>query len=107
MQCICEMAALFPTAGTFPHFATRFISPSVGFALAINYWFCYAISVASELSAVVILASFWSDFSPAAIITISYVVLVALNFCSVRWYAESEFWSALVKILLFVGLIIL
>jgi Amino acid transporters len=34
MQSIAELATLFPTAGSFPHWATRFIDPSVGFSLA-------------------------------------------------------------------------
>lgn len=33
MQCIGELAALIPTAGTFPHYANRFVGPSVGFSL--------------------------------------------------------------------------
>ena len=37
MQSIAELATLLPTAGSFPHFATRFIDPSVGFSLAISY----------------------------------------------------------------------
>ena len=41
----------FPTAGSFPHFATRFIDPAVGFTLAISYGYCYTIAIASEVSA--------------------------------------------------------
>ncbi|ORY79289.1 putative amino acid permease [Leucosporidium creatinivorum] len=108
MQCIGEMATLIPTAGTFPHFATRFISPSVGFSLALSYFYCYAISVASELSAAAVLVSFWApDLSPAVTISVGLVALIALNFVGVNWYGESEVIFSSIKILLFVGLIIL
>lgn len=127
MQSIGEMATLIPTAGTFPHFATRFISPSVGFALgepasfwaylpsslpasrhsAISYYYCYAISVASELSAAAVLVSYWDEnLTPAVTITVGLVVMVALNFVGVRWFGESEVVFSIIKILLFVGLII-
>ncbi len=41
----------FPTAGSFPHFATRFVDPALGFTLAISYGYCYTIAIASEVSA--------------------------------------------------------
>uniref|UniRef100_L2FPH2 Amino acid transporter n=1 Tax=Colletotrichum fructicola (strain Nara gc5) TaxID=1213859 RepID=L2FPH2_COLFN len=48
MQSIGELATLIPTAGSFPHWATRFIDPSVGFSLAISYGYCYNTALASE-----------------------------------------------------------
>lgn len=48
MQSIAELATLFPTAGSFPHWATRFIDPAVGFSLAISYGYCFMIAIASE-----------------------------------------------------------
>lgn len=87
-------------------FATRFISPSVGFSLAISYFYCYAVSVASELSAAAVLVSFWTDASPAITITVGLVLTVGLNFLGVRWYGESEVLFSMIKIGLFVLLII-
>jgi amino acid permease len=34
------MAAVIPTAGGFPHFASRFIDPALGFALGWNCESC-------------------------------------------------------------------
>ena len=45
----------FPTAGSFPHFATRFIDPALGFTLTISYGYCYTIAIASEVSAAAII----------------------------------------------------
>ncbi|KAF9634958.1 hypothetical protein BFW01_g5853 [Lasiodiplodia theobromae] len=71
MQSIGELATVIPTAGSFPHWATRFIDPAVGFSLAISYGYCYTIAIASECSAAAVLVSFWTDISPAVVITIS------------------------------------
>ena len=58
MQSIAELATLFPTAGSFPHWATRFIDPAVGFSLAISYGYCYTIAIASEVSAAAVIVSY-------------------------------------------------
>merc|ERR1712093_366695 len=47
MQSISELGTLIPTAGSFPHWASRFIDPSVGFSLALSYGYCYTIAIAS------------------------------------------------------------
>lgn len=70
MECLGEMAtfvsyfsittlqtdhAKVPQAGTFPHYATRFVDPALGFTLAISYGYCYTIAIASEVSAAAVL----------------------------------------------------
>lgn len=95
----------FPTAGSFPHWATRFIDPSVGFSLAISYGYCYAIAIGSEASAAAILVSYWSDITPALVISISLALILASNLMSVRWYGEAEVFGGAVKVTCFIGLI--
>lgn len=72
----------------------------------LRYFYCYAVSVASELSAAAVLVSFWTDASPAITITVGLVLTVGLNFLGVRWYGESEVLFSMIKIALFVLLII-
>lgn len=59
MQSLGEMSAKIPVAGSFQSFATRFVSPSFGFAIGWNYWFNWAITVAAELVAAGIIMDFW------------------------------------------------
>ena len=106
MQSIAELATLFPTAGSFPHWATRFIDPAVGFSLAISYGYCYTIAIASETSAAAVIVSYWSDISPAVVITVSLVLILAINLMSVRFYGESEVIGGAIKVLCFLGLVI-
>lgn len=105
MQSISELATLFPTAGSFPHWGTRFIDPAVGFSLAISYGYCYTISIAAECSASAVLVSYWTDMTPAVVITISLVLILASNLVNVRWYGEIEVVSGSIKVLCFIGLI--
>jgi amino acid transporter len=106
MQSIAELATVFPTAGSFPHWATRFIDPSVGFSLAISYGYCYTIAIASETSAAAVIVEYWSDITPAVVITVSLVLILAINLCSVRFYGETEVIGGAIKVLCFLGLVI-
>lgn len=106
MQSIAELATLLPTAGSFPHWATRFIDPSVGFSLAISYGYCYTIAIASEVSAAAVIVSYWTDITPAVVITVGLVLILAINLMSVRFYGETEVIGGAIKILCFLGLVI-
>ncbi|KAJ5104804.1 amino acid permease/ SLC12A domain-containing protein [Penicillium alfredii] len=106
MQSIAELATLLPTAGSFPHWATRFIDPAVGFSLAISYGYCYTIAIASEVSAAAVIVSYWTDLTPAVVITVGLVLILAINLMSVRFYGETEVFGGAVKVLCFLGLVI-
>ncbi|KAH8699030.1 putative amino acid permease [Talaromyces proteolyticus] len=105
MQSIAELATLLPTAGSFPHWATRFIDPAVGFSLAISYGYCYTIAIASEVSAAAVIVSFWTDLTPAVVITVGLVLILLINLTSVRFYGDTEVISGSIKILCFIGLV--
>jgi len=50
---------------------------------------------------------FWSDVVPTgAVIAIVMVLYAVINVMAVKWYGETEFWAALGKMLLIIGLII-
>jgi amino acid transporter len=50
---------------------------------------------------------FWSDAVPTgAVIAIVMVLYAIINVMAVKWYGETEFWAALGKMLLIIGLII-
>lgn len=106
MQSISELATLIPTAGSFPHWATRFIDPAVGFSLAISYGYCYTIAIGSEASAAAILVAYWTDISTGVVITVSLILILAINLAPVHWFGESEVISGSIKVLCFLGLVI-
>jgi AAT family amino acid transporter len=77
-------------AGSFSTYATRFFSPSYGFALAWNYWFNDAVSIASDLTAAQLVLQFWTGTNKySALISVAFwVFLVAVNSIHVRAYGE-------------------
>ena len=44
MTSLGEMATFMPVSGSFSTYATRFVDPSLGFALGWNYWFNWVIT---------------------------------------------------------------
>ncbi|GMM34765.1 hypothetical protein DASC09_020900 [Saccharomycopsis crataegensis] len=94
-----EMSTLMPISGSFCTYARRFGSESLGFTILANYWFNDAVSVASDLTALQLILSYWTDFHYWVISLIVWVVLLGLNVFHVRFYGETEYWLALLKII--------
>ncbi|KAG6920053.1 hypothetical protein DXG01_010121 [Tephrocybe rancida] len=102
-----EMATQYPVAGSFNAYATRFFSPSYGFALSWNYWFNDAVSVASDLTAAQILLEYWTPWHPWVISLVFWVFLVSVNAIHVRAYGELEYWLSSLKVVTIIIFIIL
>jgi len=99
MQSLGEMSSYLPVPGAFETYATRFVSPSFGFALGWNYWFNWAITVAAELAAASIVMACWWPGVPGWMWSVGFLALLfLLNVLSARAYGESEFWFAIIKV---------
>ena len=102
MTSLGEMATYLPTSGSFATYASRFVDPSLGFALGWNYWFNWVITVAVDIAIAAIVVTYWEPlrFLPAWGWSIVFFALItALNLFSVKAYGETEYWFALIKVL--------
>ncbi|EEA25743.1 hypothetical protein TMatcc_006025 [Talaromyces marneffei ATCC 18224] len=106
---IAEIGAYMPVhGGTMSYHGFRYVSRSLGFAMGYLYWYSIGILVPYEITAASLVITYWNpDVNVAVWITIMMVVIVALNFLPVRFYGESEFWFASIKILTLMGLLML
>ncbi|KAF9886039.1 glyceraldehyde-3-phosphate dehydrogenase 1 [Aspergillus nanangensis] len=103
-----EMAVLFPVAGSFAHYSTRFIDPAWGFAMGWNYALQWLVVLPLEIVAASITVDYWeSDISNAAWVAIFWVLIVAINLFGVKGYGEAEFVFSLIKVVAVIGFIIL
>ena len=104
---MAEMVTYLPISSPFIRFAGRFVDEAFGFAAGWNFFVFEAALVPFEIVACNIIIHFWSDIVPtAAIIVICALAYLLINVMAVKWYGETEFWAALGKVLLAVGLII-
>ncbi|KAF9890183.1 hypothetical protein FE257_006344 [Aspergillus nanangensis] len=107
MLSLGEMATYIPIPGAFTSYATRFIDPSLGFAMGWIYWFSWAITFALELTATGLIIQFWdTSLNIAIFIAIFWVLITSLNFLPVSFYGELEFWFASIKVITVIGFMI-
>lgn len=102
--CIAEVSCLYPATSSFVAHAEHFIDKSLGFSMGVID--IYSAVIPSELAAVSVIMTYWSDINPALWISIFGVVIVAINCYNVKWYGEVEFAFGMLKILLCLGLIL-
>ncbi|ANB11174.1 proline permease PUT4 [Sugiyamaella lignohabitans] len=101
---MAETAALMPSTASSIRQAQHFIDPAMSFAYGwLQMW---SIIVPSELVATAVIVSYWTDLSSGIWLTVFIVLSVLSNCWSVRVYGELEFFFAILKILLILGLIL-
>ncbi|KAF2003226.1 hypothetical protein P154DRAFT_460957 [Amniculicola lignicola CBS 123094] len=105
--CMAEMVTYLPISSPFIRFAGRYVDDAFGVAAGWNFFIFEAMLVPFEIVACNVIIHFWSDVVPAGgIIAIVIVLYAIINLMAVKWYGETEFWAALGKVLLIIGLII-
>ena len=108
MTSLGEMSSLIPSTGSFCDFSTRFVDPAFGFAMSYNYWFNWAITTAVDLSAAALIMHTW--FPGISFINwtvIFFVLVIALNFMSVGFYGEFQYWFSGIKVVAVILFIII
>ncbi|KAL7423301.1 hypothetical protein Q5752_002602 [Cryptotrichosporon argae] len=105
-----EMCVFAPISGGYVHFAERWLNPAAGFALGWQVVFSGIISLPTEIISASIIISYWDPTFPvshqAGYITALLILCASINYFGVRWFGESEFIFAMIKIALITGLII-
>lgn len=99
-----EMAVLFPVAGSFSHYSTRFLDPAWGFAMGWNYALGWLIVLPLEIVAASITIEYWSPgISNAAWVAVFWALIISINLFGVRGYGEAEFVFSVIKVVAVVG----
>lgn len=99
MTSLGEMSTYMPVSGAFETYSTRFVSPAFGFAMGLNYWFNWAVTIACELEAATLVLRFWFPHANSFFWSLAFIVfLFLLNWFSVGSFGEAEFWFAGIKV---------
>ncbi|KAF9473602.1 APC amino acid permease [Pholiota conissans] len=111
-QAIGEMSILYPVSGGFYTLAVRFLDPSFAFAMGWNYVFQWAVVLPLEITVAGQTVQYWGmDIMPiAGWISIFWVVIIIVSIFGTLGFAEEEFWSSCLKLLVvvmfvFIGII--
>lgn len=107
MRHLGEMIVEEPVAGSFSHFAYKYWGKFPGFLAGWNYWILYVLVAMSELTAVAKYINYWWPHIPAwTSVLFFFVVITAVNLTNVKFYGESEFWLAIIKVTAVISMII-
>lgn len=105
MRQLGEMVVEEPVSGSFAHFAYKYWGPFAGFLSGWNYWVMFVLVGMAELTAAGIYMQYWLPDVPTWIWAAAFFIIInAVNLVNVRLYGETEFWFALIKVLIGFGL---
>lgn len=108
MQSLGELSTAYPISGGFNIYATRFIEPSVGFAIGWNYCMQFLVLLPLELVAASISIQYWNDsLNPVIFVAIFWAFIACVTMTGVKWFGESEFFFCIIKVMAVTGFIIL
>lgn len=102
-----EVAALMPVTGSFVRHAETLVDPALAFAVGWNLVYGNVLSIPSEIAAICVLVSFWTDASPAVFILVFIVLTTGVGLALVRVLGEVEYVFAMLKIALVIFLVVL
>lgn len=108
MVCLGELAVYMPVTGSFQTYASKFISPSAGFALGWMYFIGSATTAGVEFTAAGMVMQRWfPDISVWIWCAVFIILLFALNALTTRGFAEAEYWFAGIKVVAVIFFIII
>ncbi|KND89431.1 General amino-acid permease GAP1 [Tolypocladium ophioglossoides CBS 100239] len=107
-QALGELAVIFPIAGSFSSWATRFLDPSWGFAMGWNYALQWLTVLPLEIIAASLTIRYWTDKLASAIFVAMFLVaIMMINLFGVKGYGEAEFTFSIIKVIAVIGFILL
>lgn len=107
MLCLGELAVAMPETGAFHTYASRFISPATGYTVAWLYWLTWTVALGSSLTAAGMCMQYWFPNIPVWVWCLIFcLVIFALNIITAQFFAESEFWFSIIKVITIVVFII-
>ncbi len=108
MLMLAEMAAAFPSSGSFSAHAERAFGPWAGFTIGWLYWVTLVVVLALESTAAAIIVNGWLPAVPQWLLMLLFMaVFTAVNLTEVANFGEFEFWFALIKVAAIVGFLVL
>ncbi|WP_159582946.1 amino acid permease [Streptococcus halichoeri] len=106
MRAIGEMLYYDPDQHTFINFISKYLSPGWGHFSLLSYWLSLVFIGMADITAVGTYVQYWFPTWPSWLIQIVFlIVLSSVNLIAVKFFGETEFWFAMIKIVAILALI--
>ncbi len=101
LRALGELVLHRPTSGSFVSYAREFLGEKASYVAGWMYFLNWAMTGIVDITAVALYMHYWGAFSdvPQWMFALGALAIVAtMNMIGVKWFAEMEFWFALIKV---------
>lgn len=106
MRALGEMTVDYPTSGSFVEYARRYLGNGAGYVAGWNAWILFTLSCMIEVTAVGLLLDHWFTVPHWVTCIILLLSFGGLNLISVKYFGETEFWFAGIKVSVIIFMIL-
>ena len=100
MLSLGELSVAHPDPGSFHLYATKYISPAAGYAVAWLYWLNWTVTLGTAFTAVGFAMQYWFPQVPIWMWCVIFgSIIFFLNVIDTRFFAESEFFLSIIKVI--------
>lgn len=102
LRALGELVLHRPTSGSFVSYAREFLGEKASYVAGWMYFVNWAMTGIVDITAVALYMHYWGAFGdvPQWVFALGALAIVGtMNMIGVKWFAEMEFWFALIKVL--------
>lgn len=101
LRALGELVLHRPSSGSFVSYAREFLGEKASYVAGWMYFLNWAMTGIVDITAVALYMHYWGSFAdvPQWMFALGALTIVAtMNMIGVKWFAEMEFWFALIKV---------
>ncbi|WP_434667246.1 L-asparagine permease [Paraburkholderia sp. A3BS-1L] len=101
LRALGELVMHRPSSGSFVSYAREFLGEKASFVAGWMYFLNWAMTGIVDITAVALYMHYWGAFGAVpqwAFALIALCLVAGMNLVGVKWFAEMEFWFALIKV---------
>lgn len=109
LRALGELVLHRPSSGNFVSYAREFLGEKAAYVAGWMYFVNWAMTGIVDITAVALYMHYWGAFGdvPQWVFALGALAIVGtMNMIGVKWFAEMEFWFALIKVLAIVAFLI-
>ncbi len=101
LRALGELTMHRPSSGSFVSYAREFLGEKASFVAGWMYFLNWAVTGIVDITAIALYLHYWAAFGVVpqwVLALIALCVVTGMNLIGVKWFAETEFWFALIKV---------
>lgn len=109
LRALGELVLHRPSSGSFVSYAREFLGEKASYVAGWMYFVNWAMTGIVDITAVALYMHYWGAFGdvPQWVFALGALAIVGtMNMIGVKWFAEMEFWFALIKVLAIVAFLV-